>query len=99
MRRQGWSLMLPDLATVAYVTGAVAISSAFVSPTYSRAYYHHFGHRHDCYRHHGLAGQRFVFCGLWWCQTAVRPARARMWRSRTESLSYHERNRNSVGLG
>jgi hypothetical protein len=89
--------MRPDLAILAYVTGVVAISSAFASPAHSRAYY--FGHRHHYNRHHGLAAQRIVFCGLWWCQTAVTPPRARMWRSGTESLSYHERSRNSVGLG
>ena len=89
--------MRPDLAMAACVT-VVAISSALVSPAHSRAYHHH-GHRYHYYSHHEVAGDRFVFCGLWWCEEALRPARARKVRSSTVWFSDRERGRNSGGLG
>ena len=90
--------MRTELAIVAYVTGVVAISSAFVSPAHSTAY-HHQSHRYHYYRHYEVAGERFVFCGLWWCETALRPARTRKVRSGAESFSDRAGSRNSVGLG
>jgi hypothetical protein len=90
--------MRTELAIVAYVTGVVAISSTLVSSAQSRAN-HHIGYRHDYYLHHGVADEPFVFCGLWWCQSAVRTGHIRTLRSATEPFRDHERGRNSVGLG